>query len=117
MLMNRIGGSLNDRSEKKEGPNPAVRPSSFFRLPSVRDSLLHESHGQGCATIEAPRLLTRVVVLRPLLAVADRLQAIGADAAAHEIVLHRGGAALAEGEVVLRRADVARVSFDLHAHG
>src|SRR5262249_53279332 len=59
------------------------------RLPSFRaQTLLHQSHGQRRAPVETPRLFTRVVVLRPFLTVADRLEAIGGDPAAHEVVLH-----------------------------
>ena len=76
-------------------------------------SLSAQSHHQRRAAIEAARLFARVVELRPLLAVADRAEAVGADAAARQVVADRGGAAFAERQVVLGRADVAGVAFDL----
>jgi hypothetical protein len=65
--------------------------------------------------VEPARFLAGVVVLRALLAVAHGAEPIGADAAAREIVAHRVGAPLAERQVVLGRADVAGVPFDLDA--
>src|SRR5687767_14235955 len=72
-----------------------------------------DAHYESGATVQAPRLFARVVMLWPLLAVADRADAVGADPAAHQILAHGAGAPVAERDVVLRRADVAGVSFDL----
>src|SRR4051812_11170819 len=86
-----------------------ISPPAEGRMGTTR--LLH-SHDHGGPAIEAARLFTRVVVLRPFLAVAHDVQPIGADAAARQVVAHRGRPALAEREVVLGRADVAGVAFD-----
>src|SRR5690606_3556297 len=82
------------------------------RARAKRALSLH-ANDQRRAAIEPSRLFARVVVLRPLLAVAHRAQTIGADAAAREVIAHRVGAAFAEREVVFGRADVAGVAFDL----
>src|SRR5258708_16284687 len=73
-------------------------------------NLLHP-HDQSGAPIEPARLLARVVELRALLAVADRLQAVGAGAAAREIGADRIRPPPAERPGVLPRAHVARVTF------
>src|SRR5688572_2768580 len=75
-------------------------------------SLLCEPHGECCAAIEATRLFARVVVPRPLFAVAHRLQAIGAHTVRGQVFAYGGGAAFAEREVVFGRADVAGVAFE-----
>src|SRR4029077_7541941 len=74
---------------------------------------LSQIHRQRRTTIQAARFFTRVLVLRPLLTIADRPEAVFRDAAAHEVVLHSRRAPIAEREVVLGRADVAGVPFDL----
>src|SRR5690606_3227423 len=51
----------------------------------------------------------------PRLAVALRLDLRGLDALRAEVVLHRLRTLLRELEVVVRRAEVVRVAFDLHA--
>src|SRR5262245_19220134 len=83
--------------------------------PSPQPLHLPQVHRQRRATVQAARLLSRVVVLRTLFAVADGAQPIRADAAADQVVLHRVRAPVAERQVVFRRADVARVAFDLDA--
>ena len=85
--------------------------------PCLTLPLLLDAHDERGAAIEAAGLFARVVVLRPLLAVADGAQPVGADAAAGQVVAHRVGAALAERQVVFGRADVAGVAFDLDAAG
>src|SRR5437867_1782714 len=61
-------------------------------------SLLAQVDDEGGAAIEAAGLLARVVVFGPLLAVADGAEAVGGNAAAHQVVADRGGAAVAERE-------------------
>src|SRR6187200_666322 len=64
----------------------------------------------------APVLLPAALILLGtegrLLALADDLNAIGGDAEADQIVAHGGGAAIAEGEVVLGAASGIGVAFD-----
>src|SRR5436190_12891957 len=98
MLMNRIAAPMRKREGVAAFPSSTFYPVPFYLLS-------FEPHDQGCAPVQPPGFLAGVVVLGPLLAVAHRRQPIGADAAAHEIVPHRSGAALAERQVVLRRAD------------
>src|SRR5690349_12913647 len=76
--------------------------------------LLNPDQERGAA-IQAARFFAAVVELRALFAVAHRAEPVGADAAAREVVADRGRAALAQGQVVLRRADVAGVPLDLEA--
>src|SRR5262249_41383440 len=73
------------------------------------DLRLSQVHGERRATVQAARFLARVVVLRTLFSIADRPQPVGADAAAHQIVLHRVRAPVAQRQVVLGRPDVAGV--------
>src|SRR5262249_46177655 len=84
-------------------------------LPAFPPDLLRQPDDERGAAVEPAGLFARVVVLRALFAEAHRREPVGGDAAANEVVAHRVGAALAEGEVVLRRADVAGVPFDVHA--
>ena len=70
---------------------------------------MHDAHHERGATVETARFLTRVVVLRPLLAVAHRSKPVGSNTAAREVVLHGISPALAERQVVFGRADVAGV--------
>src|SRR5262245_28241737 len=98
--------------------NRMVAPARRFRegpesARAVRSSLPRHPHDERGAAIEPPRLLAGVVVLRPLLAVADGLEPVGRNPAAGEVLAHGSRPALAEREVVLRRADVAGVAFDL----
>ena len=111
---------------------PAAHDSGTLRRPTAADEsklnaavsscpldhfaarLLH-AHDEGGATVQPARLFAGVVVLRPLLTVADGPQPVGADAAAGEVLADRVGAALAERQVVFRRADVAGVALDLDA--
>src|SRR5918999_2578932 len=82
------------------------KPGAGLLAPDSWLALLH-AHEQCGAPVQAARFLARVVVLRPLFAIADRAQAIGADAAAGEVLADRRRTAFAEREVVLGRADVA----------
>src|SRR5258707_2256694 len=77
-------------------------PSSPSRR-SYLSCLLQSDHQRG-APIQAPRFLARVVVFGPLLAVADRLEPIGGDAPADQVILHGGGAAIAQRAGVICRA-------------
>ena len=77
--------------------------------------LLRHADREGSAAVEAARLLAAVVVLGPLLAVAHGTDAVGTDATRAQVVTHRVGTTLAEGEVVFGRTDVAGVAFDLDA--
>src|SRR5437868_2663852 len=94
--------------------NQGLAPSPQFPAPSP---CLAEIDHEGRAAVEPARFLTAVVVLRPFLTVADRPHPVGRNAAADEVVLHRIRTAIAEREVVLGRADVAGVPFDLDAKG
>src|SRR5438874_5530934 len=111
MLMNRMGTSF-----KTEDAEDGSGRRSFFRLPTSVLFLSDQVDEQRCAPIQTSRLFARVVVLRPLLSVADRAESIRADAPAHQVVLYGVRAALAAREVGYRRADIARVAFDFHVH-
>src|SRR5438552_11446999 len=84
----------------------------IFVVGAAREPPLLKPDDERGPPIQAPRFLARVVVFGPLLAVADRLEPIGGDAAADQVILHGGGAPIAEREVVLGRPDVARVPLD-----
>src|SRR5262245_23058055 len=74
-----------------------------------------EIHGQRGAPVQPPSFLARVVVLRPLFAVAHCSESVGADPAAGQVVTNRSRTTLAKREVVLGRADVAGVTLDHEA--
>src|SRR5262245_8495240 len=74
-----------------------------------------QAYDQRRASIQTPRFLPLVAVFGPFLAVADRSQPVARDAARYEVVAYGGGTAITEREVVLRRADVAGMTFDVDA--
>src|SRR5579883_671508 len=76
-------------------------------------SLVDDRHA---ATVLRPGRLVRADHRRTLLAVADRRHAIRRDAERDEHVLHRGGATLAESQVVLARAALVAMAFDRDCH-
>src|SRR5262245_40632821 len=90
----------------RRAPHDALRSSHWRLLPLEVDD-------ERRTTVQPASLLAAVVVLRPLLAVADRAQPVGSDAPADQVIAHRVGAAIAERQVVLGRADIARMAFDL----
>src|SRR5438046_2599007 len=112
MLMKR---TVLPPGKKEDGSRKTESPFSFFRLPAYDCRLPREPDEERGAAIQAPGLFARVVVLRPFLAVAYGREPAGGDTPADEVVAHRIGATLTEGHVVFRRADVARVAFDLDA--
>src|SRR5689334_25266003 len=87
-------------------------PTRYRLMNRMRFSPADADDERG-ATIEPARFLAAVVVLRPFLAVADRSEPIGANAPARQVVADGRRAPLTQRQVVLGRADVARVSFDL----
>src|SRR5512145_3556834 len=99
----------------EEPRNPGTQEPRNPGTQEPRNLLPLNPNDHRGSAVQAPRLFTRVVVLRPFLAVADRAEPIRADAAARQVVADRVRAALAERQVVLGRADVARVPFDLDA--
>src|SRR5882672_5396939 len=114
MLMKRMGTLVGCRiPDLGRMPGRMAEPISAIR-PQSSEPLPRQTNDKCGATVESPGFLARVVVLRPLFAVAHRAEAIRADAAADEVVAHRSGTTLAERQVVLGRADVAGVAFDLH---
>src|SRR3954454_9386255 len=78
-------------------------------LPSASVDLSHR------APVLCPGLLTRSADRRAFLAVAQRGDTIRGDASGNEVVLRRGGAAVAQCQVVLARAALVGVTFDRHA--
>src|SRR5579872_512024 len=64
------------------------------------------------APVLLPAGFVRFRTLRPFLAVADRLDAIPRHAEADEEFLGRGGAAVAQAEVVFRRSALVAMTFD-----
>src|SRR3954454_17352238 len=90
-----------------------THPISHQLLAISHVSALPQIDHESGAPIQASRFLAAVVVLRPLLTVAHRPQAVGGDTTAHQVVLHGVRATVAEGEVVFGRADAAGVTFDL----
>src|SRR6185312_7289773 len=68
------------------------------------------------AAVLRPGGLVRAEHGGTLLAVADRLDAVGRDAQRHQRIAYRRRAALAEGEVVLARAALVAMTLDRHRH-
>src|SRR6266576_5583743 len=64
------------------------------------------------ATVLLPAGLVALVAEGLLLAEADGAEAIGRNAQRNEILLHGGGAAIAQGQVVFRGATLVAVAFD-----
>src|SRR6476660_5341454 len=113
--MKRKRGTKKGKRQKGKVKREGQMAIGFCPLPSALRgslSLLRQPDGQGGASIEAARLLAAVVVLRPLFAVADGVQSIGADTTADKVLAHRGGSPVAQRQIVLGRADVAGVPFD-----
>src|SRR5207245_11535139 len=71
----------------------------------------------GPAPILLPALLIRLSAERLLLAVADRLNAISADAGLHQCIAHRSRTAVTQGQVIFGRAALVAVSFNGEADG
>src|SRR6476619_5337312 len=95
----------------------AKLPSALGHLPSAishRWLSAQPDHQRGAA-VEATGLFAAVVELGPLFAVAHRAQTIRSHTAARQVLADRGRAAFTKREVVLGRADVAGVAFDLDA--
>src|SRR5262245_9159787 len=91
-------GRTRRASKRSTGATPVRRPASVDH--------------QHAAAVLRPRGLVRAEDGGALLAVADRRHAAGVDALRDEVVLRRGGAALAEPEVVLARAALVAVTLD-----
>src|SRR5258708_13076530 len=62
--------------------------------------------------VARPGALVRAHDLRPLLAVADRVDPLGRHALRDQVLLDRIGTPLAEGKVVLARAALVALPFD-----
>src|SRR2546428_4953801 len=69
------------------------------------------------APILLPALLVRFSAERLLLAVADRLNAISADAGLHQCIAHRSRTAVTQGQVIFGRAALVAVSLNGEADG
>src|SRR5688500_6050110 len=76
----------------RSAPDPAEVASQRLTAPA-RSSLQPDSH-RGAA-VQPARLFARVVVARALFTVAHQLQPAGVDAAARQVLTHRGGAPFA----------------------
>ena len=106
-----------DSRERKLEKGRQGCPAGLRWCPRWTRLLLQPDDHRG-APVQTPRLFAGVVVLRPLLTVADRAQTVGARSPRDDEVVADGvGAALAERQVVFGRADVAGVAFDLDAAG
>src|SRR5688500_205184 len=109
--MSSVADAAEAPESKRAGHQLASGP---LALRVVGTLALQPNHQRGAA-VQAARFFARVVVLRPLLAVADGVEAGSGNPAARQVLTHGIGAALAEGQVVFGRADVARMTFDLDA--
>src|SRR4051812_22926150 len=72
-------------------------------------------HHRHRAPVLRPGLLSGSADRRAFLAVAESGDTVGGDAAGGQVVLHRGGAAVAQRQIVFARAALVGVAFDRHA--
>ena len=79
----------------------------------IRVGQLLDPNNQCRPTIQTTGLFSSIVVLRALFAVADRLQSSAANTSACKILLNGVRTPFSESQVVLGRADVAGVTFNL----
>src|SRR5512147_587909 len=93
-----------------------VPAGRLARIQIASDSLggRRARHGDAAAILRPGRLAVAWIV-RPLLAVADGLDAVRRDAEGNQVVLDRGRAPVAERQVVL--AGAALVAMTLDGHG
>ena len=102
------------RPPYRRTPGPACwpAPARVDRASCCYFAVMHEV----AAAVLLPAGLVALGAEGRLLALADHLDAIGGDAQAHQVALHRIGAAFTEAQVVLRRAALVAVALDGDPH-
>src|SRR5262244_333788 len=102
------------QAQRAPAPSPPPNSATPERCPTwceQRCGALLREHGDAAAVLRE-RDIVMPRILRPLLAVGDRLDAVGIDAERDEIILHGVGATLAERQVVLARAALVAMALD-----
>src|SRR3546814_287454 len=91
----------------------SLGPDGRSPIPPAQVTLVD---GGDAATVLSPGGLVAAEHRRTLLAVADRRDPVGRDARGNQVALHAGGAALAQGQVVLAGAPLVGMTLDGHRH-
>src|SRR5437879_7436698 len=91
---------------------PATSPSVRTSVLRTADVVATAGHLELVAPVLRPRVLVVAIHERPLLAPRLRLDAARIDPVAHEVLLGRLRAAIAEGEVVFVRAPFVQLPAD-----
>src|SRR5258708_2450119 len=110
------GVTLSGILGKKRAP---ARPLAEGRAGACRTSIASGRKSvddRHAAPVLGPGRLGRADDRRTFLAVADRRDASGRDAEGNEDVLHRGGAALAQRQIVFARAAFVAMALDRDRH-
>src|SRR5918992_1430282 len=110
-----MDGRLQLEGQKKAArtgrPNPARRET-----PAGLECVLSTTAAAGdhrmSAAVLPPAALFGFLTDGPLLAVADRAQAVGGNSQGYQVILGRPGSAFAEGQVVLVGATFVTMPFD-----